>query len=424
MNTLKGIYERRTPAVERAGRRLRSILAEVVAAIEDKTLVRAEVRSVRLKELSSIERKAAAKGWSAEEALSACSDLIGGRVVCNNIEDVYRFAELLKERIPGALGEFEIQDHIKKPNNGGYRALHVNFRLDIGQHPFQPDLVPCEVQIRSRLQDAWAELSHDDIYKQPELPEDLRARAKELAEVLAAADRIASDIRARVTEESIPPEQRPNLNRVSREGLSFLFRETFGRSPPDYVIRRALNLSSELDIESLERLPAVLGSEEFRRKVADAYQAIMPASIGAEGTFLAALYALARGEARAISKVRRDARREWREIDQIARREMLAELPATIYELVEQLESSGGEADIEGWASALEATHACAICGTTIVDPYAFAEAALRYYDADDEDGELQNRIEMDIRRSSTETGGWGDGSLCAYHNEQAAKDD
>ena len=386
--------------------------------------MRAEVRSVRLKELPSVERKAAAKAWKAEEALSACSDLIGGRVLCNNIEDVYRFAELLKERLPGALAEFEIQDHIKKPNKGGYRALHVNFRLNIGKHPFQPDLVPCEVQIRSRLQDAWAELSHDDIYKQPELPEDLRARAKDLAEMLAAADRIASDIRARVTVESIPPEQRPNLNRFSREGLAFLFKETFGRSPPDYVIRRALNLCSELDIESLERLPAVLGREEFRRKVADAYQAIMPASIGAEGTFLAALHALARGEARAISKVRHDARREWREIDQFARREMLAELPATVDELVEQLESSGGETDIEGWANALEATHACAICGTKIVDPYAFAEAALRYYDTNDEDGELQNRIEAAIRRSSTETGGWGNGSLCAYHNELAAKDD
>jgi hypothetical protein len=122
--------------------------------------------------------------------------------------------------------------------------------------------------------------------------------------------------------------------------------------------------------------------------------------------------------------VRGDARREWREIDQIARREMLANLPSTIDQLIEQLESSSSDADIEGWADALEATHACAICGTRIVDPCAFAEVALRHYDAADEDGELQNRIETAIRRSSTETGGWGDGSLCAYHNEQASKDD
>jgi ppGpp synthetase/RelA/SpoT-type nucleotidyltranferase len=331
--------DRRMPAIERARNQLQSILVKVVAAIEDRALVRAEVRSVRIKGLSSIERKAAAKGWKADEALSACSDLIGGRVVCNNIEDANRFAELLKERLPGAPGEFEIQDHTKNPIKGGYRALHVNFRLDIGGHPFAPDRVPCEVQIRSRLQDAWAELSHDDIYEQPELPDELRARAKDLAEILAAADRIASDIRGRVTEERIPPEQRPNLRRVSPAWLAFLFKETFGRSPPDYVIRRAL-----IGLDSLEGLPAILGREEFRREVADAHQTIMPASISAEDTFLAALDALGRGEARAISKVRRDARREWREIDQFARREMLVDLPANINELMEQLESPDGGA--------------------------------------------------------------------------------
>jgi hypothetical protein len=122
--------------------------------------------------------------------------------------------------------------------------------------------------------------------------------------------------------------------------------------------------------------------------------------------------------------VRRDARREWREIDQIARREMLADLPATIDKLMEELESPGSGAGIEAWAEALGATHDCAICGTSIVDPSAFVEAVLSHYDAADEDGDIQQRIETAILRSSAETGGWGDRSLCAYHNEQAAKDD
>jgi hypothetical protein len=190
------------------------------------------------------------------------------------------------------------------------------------------------------------------------------------------------------------------------------------------VIRRALNVSDELGVDSLEGLPAILGREEFRKNVAGAYQAIMPASIAAEGTFLAALYALARGEPRAISKVRRDARREWREIDQFGRREMLADLPANIDELMEQLESIDGAAGVESWAEALGATHDCAICGTTIVEPFAFAEAVFRHYGAADEEGDLHQRIERAILRSSAETGGWGDGSLCAYHHEQAAKDD
>src|SRR6266511_458286 len=107
MATLRDIYERRRPALERARRELRSILRRVVAAIEDKTLVRAEVRDVRIKELPSIEQKATARGWKVEDVLSECSDLIGGRVVCNNIEDVHRFAELLSESLPGIPGESE-----------------------------------------------------------------------------------------------------------------------------------------------------------------------------------------------------------------------------------------------------------------------------------------------------------------------------
>lgn len=285
--------------------------------------------------------------------------------------------------------------------------------------------MPCEEQIRSRLQDAWAELSHDDIYKQPDLPEDLRGRAKDLAEVLAAADKIASGIRVRVTEASVPPEHRPNLARVSEEGLAFIFKDTFGRSPPGYVIRRALNLCEELGIDSLESLPGILGRDEFRKKVEEVYRAIMSASIGVDQIFLASLYAMAKGDARAIAKVSRDARREWSEIDQFARREMLASLPTTIDELMEQLEGTGAGGDVESLAEALDAINDCYICSTKIVDPSAFAEAVLKHYEiSDDEADDIRERIEAAIRNSAVETGGWGDGSLCAYHNEQMAKDD
>ncbi len=58
MTELSDIYEDRLPRLRRAEDRLRALLEEVVATIEDKSLVRAEVRSVRAKDLTSIERKA------------------------------------------------------------------------------------------------------------------------------------------------------------------------------------------------------------------------------------------------------------------------------------------------------------------------------------------------------------------------------
>ncbi len=386
--------------------------------------MRAEVLGVRIKDLSSVQRKAESSGWEADQALSRCGDLIGGRVVCNNVEDVQRFAELLKEKLPATWGEVDVQDYTSEPNEGGYRALHVNFRLYVGEHLFQPDLVPCEVQIRSRLQNAWAELSHDDIYKQPGLPEDLRARAKDLAEVLAAADRIASDIRSRVMRETESQEHRPEMGQISAAGLAFSFKEVFGRSPPDYAVRRALNLCDRLQIVSLEGFSDVLGRTGLRDLVGETYRSIIGVGIGTEEAFLAALYAFAESDEKAVSWVRKKARRERDEYEQFAMREALSSLPDVVEELIEAIEDPGCKADINGWADALGATSDCAICSTTVIHPFSFAESAVQHYEIPEEhDADVHERIEAALRASGAETGGWGDGSLCAYHNEQAAKD-
>ncbi|MBI3373771.1 MAG: hypothetical protein HY017_18765 [Betaproteobacteria bacterium] len=397
------------------------MLREIEGAIEDRTLVRAHVSAIRIKDLPSFQRKADRNGWNGDEAFARCGDVIGGRVVCNNAEDVYRFVELLKELLPGDQAAFEIQDWIKAPNQRGYRALHINFWLDVSD-TFAPELVPCEVQVRTRLQDAWAELTHGDIYKQPGLPEDLRGRSRELSNILATADSIASAIRQRAVQEAVAPSERPDLRSISSAGLAFTFKEVFGRSPPDYLVRQALNLCEELEISSLEKLPETLGRPDFREEVGRAYRSIIGVRMGAEDVFLAALHAFAGGEAQAFKYVRRKARREFREIDRNARREMLSSLPFTVEELIAQLEDPQGEADVESWADALGATDSCSICGTTIVRPDAFAEALVQHYAPSNAD-DARTRIETALVQSSVERGGWDNSSLCSYHDERAYKD-
>ncbi|MCC7065608.1 MAG: hypothetical protein IT456_22575, partial [Planctomycetes bacterium] len=178
MSVLSDLYHGKLADLHRAMDRLVSLLREVEGRIEDKALVRARLSDYRVKSLESIERKALRRQWRDEDALAECPDLIGARVMCNNVEDVYRFAELLRERLPWD-SAFSIQDYIKAPNERGYRALHINFMLDAG-HGLAPDRVACEVQIRTRLQDAWSELTHGDIYKQGQLPDDLREQTVHL----------------------------------------------------------------------------------------------------------------------------------------------------------------------------------------------------------------------------------------------------
>jgi len=416
----QAIYTKRLPVLQRARQRLNEILTRVAAKIEDKTLVRAEVQPVRIKPLESIRAKAKKNLWGDTEAFEHCSDLIGGRVVCNNIADVYRYFELVSDALPNYV---RMQDHIITPNAQGYRALHIDFTIDVGEFPVSLEMIPCEVQIRTRLQDAWAELAHDDIYKQSDLPEDLRARSKDLAEVLAAAEKIVSDIRERVAR-TVIPERYPDLSVVSAEGLAFAYSDVFGEPIPDYVVQQGLNICGLLSITSLEKLPTVLASYDFRERLANKYRKILfGLRIPRHELFFACLRALAKGEKAAMNYVRRRARGERDEIDSIAKREMLACLPNDVEELVKQLET--GEADIEGWADALEATHEChPWCSTKIVDPYALAEAVSDHYNVGDPDGELCEAILKVVYASSVETGGWPNSSLCSFHADQAAKDD
>ena len=250
MSEFDEIYKRKRPALARAETQLRSLLEAVVGRIEDRQLVRAELDDVRSKSLSELESKARKFGWSAEDAFIRCSDLVGGRIVCDNIEDVYRFEELLKECLPADSSQIERQDYIDKPKKHGYRALHLNFRLNVSRTP-DLELIPCEIQLRSRLQDAWAQLSHGDIYKQKHLPPDLLDRVKDLSDLLAQADSTASSIRGRVQGIITPSDAQPKLDHISADGLAHIFKDGFDKAPADYGVTETPDLYNALSINSL-----------------------------------------------------------------------------------------------------------------------------------------------------------------------------
>jgi putative GTP pyrophosphokinase len=250
MSEFDEIYQKRCPALARAEAQLRSLLEAVIGQIQDRKLVRAEFDDVRSKSLSELKSKAERYRWSGQDAFIRCSDLVGGRVVCNNVEDVYRFEVLLRGCLPADSGQIERQDYIDRPKRHGYRALHLNFRLNVSRTS-DPELIPCEIQIRSRLQDAWAVISHRDIYKQRNLPLDLLDRVKDLSDLLAQADSTASSIRARVQGIVTPPDVQPKSDQISGDGLALIFKDASGGAPADHEVTRTLNLCDGPSIDSL-----------------------------------------------------------------------------------------------------------------------------------------------------------------------------
>lgn len=423
MSAFDEAYERRRPALERAVRQLKLLLRDVVGRIEDRRLVRAEFDDVRPKGLSSLKRKARRAGWSPDDALSQCPDLVAGRVVCTNVEDVYRFEALLRECLPIESGSPERQDYIDHPKQG-YRALHLNFRLNAGQG-FEHVMIPCEVQIRSRFQDAWAKIVHADIYKQDNLPPDLRDRAEDLSRLLAVAEEIAGDIRARARQLTEPPEEQPRFDRVSPEGLAYIFKDVFGRAPPDYAVTMCLNMCDDLGIGVLEGLPEILKRQDFRDRLGEAYNGLLPVPIDSETIMLAALHALAGDDRAAVRYARAQAQRQFDEIDNFARREMLSAFPATVGELIAELDDPQGETDVVFLAEALGATNDCPYCGATVVDAYGFVEDAMHHYElSGDEADQAYERIEQAIYSSGVDTGGLGDSAACSHCAAQLSKDD
>jgi hypothetical protein len=120
------VYARERPRMRKALNRLRGLLKEVVGNLEDKNLVRARLVSFRIKSRDSLRRKALLKGWPAGQAVSYAGDLIGARVVCSNLDDVRRFAELLREAIQRIANQpIEIQDYVRnpqRPSSGQYQS--------------------------------------------------------------------------------------------------------------------------------------------------------------------------------------------------------------------------------------------------------------------------------------------------------------
>ena len=115
--------------------------------------------------------------------------------------------------------------------------------------------------------------------------------------------------------------------------------------------------------------------------VGETYRSIIGVGIGTEEAFLAALYAFAESDEKAVSWVRKKARCERDEYEQFAMREALSSLPDVAEELIEAIEDPGCKADINGWADALGATSDCAICSTTVIHPFSFAESAVPHYE-------------------------------------------
>jgi putative GTP pyrophosphokinase len=118
----------------------------------------------RLKSSESILRKLKSRGLDCvlSNITRNIFDVVGLRIVCPYLEDVYKITDLL-------LGQSDItllqkKDYIKDPKPNGYRSLHLIVLVPVVLCS-GAEQVPVEIQIRTIAMDMWASLEHELCYK-------------------------------------------------------------------------------------------------------------------------------------------------------------------------------------------------------------------------------------------------------------------
>ena len=154
----------------------------------------------RLKDRDSLSEKIDRK-QDKYKSLGDLTDIAGVRVITYYTEDVDKVAEIVERNF-----EIDRENSIDKreslePDRFGYCSVHYvvemnQERLTLREYQAFSGL-KCEIQIRSVLQHAWAEIEHDLGYKsEVGIPKSIRRNFSRLAGLLEIADKEFQEIRS------------------------------------------------------------------------------------------------------------------------------------------------------------------------------------------------------------------------------------
>lgn len=143
----------------------------------------------RLKSEESALEKLQKKGYeiTVDNLVNHIHDMIGVRIVCSFISDVYDIVKIIKNS-----KQFKIKsekDYIENPKDTGYISYHMIVLVPIYFND-KIEYIEAEIQIRTIAMDFWASLDHKIQYKFPEkISENVKEELYDCSLVIQALDK-------------------------------------------------------------------------------------------------------------------------------------------------------------------------------------------------------------------------------------------
>lgn len=175
-----GSYDQHRPTLEAVAQQLEGALAELL----QKNGLTVQSVTARVKAKESLRQKLARPDRTYHQ-LYDVTDLVGLRVVAYFEDDVDLVARLIEGHFLVDFTRSTDKQRFRDAQRFGYRSLHYVCALADGAP--DPDF-RFEIQVRTALQHAWAEIEHDLGYKAESVPPALRRRFSRVASLLEIAD--------------------------------------------------------------------------------------------------------------------------------------------------------------------------------------------------------------------------------------------
>jgi len=146
----------------------------------------------RVKSVNSFKEKALRQKY--DDPAAEITDLAGIRIITLFEKEIHQISDIIKELFKIDFEKSEDKSDLLDADKMGYKSIH--YIAELNQEKIHAtDLekfkgIKFEIQIRSILQHAWAEIEHDRNYKfKGKLPKHLQRRFYALAGMLEIADR-------------------------------------------------------------------------------------------------------------------------------------------------------------------------------------------------------------------------------------------